>query len=124
MAVPECPGHLSVLAREEWARITVELAAIGLLSRLDRAALAAYCQAWGRWVGAEKRIAKRGLTHTTPKGVLMPSPYLGIANRAMKQMKEFLTEFGLTPSSRTRIAMDVKVRPADPADAFFSTGHL
>ena len=26
-----------------------------------------------------------------------------VANRALKQMREFLTEFGMTPSSRSRV---------------------
>jgi P27 family predicted phage terminase small subunit len=33
----------------------------------------------------------------------MQSPYLTVANRAMQQMKEMLSEFGMSPSSRTRV---------------------
>jgi phage terminase small subunit len=31
-------------------------------------------------------------------------PYLSIANKAMRQMQCFLAEFGMTPSSRARVA--------------------
>lgn len=33
----------------------------------------------------------------------MQNPYLVISNKALKQMKEMLTEFGMSPSSRARV---------------------
>jgi phage terminase small subunit len=44
--VPEPPEWLDDEAKAEWARVTVDLAAMGLLSQADRPALAAYCTAW------------------------------------------------------------------------------
>jgi phage terminase small subunit len=49
---PECPVHLDDEVQAQWNRITPELTTLGLISRIDRAALAAYCQAWSRWVKA------------------------------------------------------------------------
>lgn len=46
--VPSAPRHLGKEARKEWARITPVLEELGLISGLDRAALALYCQAVGR----------------------------------------------------------------------------
>ena len=46
--VPSVPKHLGQEARKEWKRITPLLAELGLVSGLDRAALALYCQAVGR----------------------------------------------------------------------------
>ena len=115
--VPDCPKHLSPLAAEEWLRITAELYRMGLLTQLDRAALAAYCQAWGRWVEAETMIEKHGLVVRSPNGTLMQTPMLAIANRAMKQMREFLTEFGMTPSSRSRVSSGTPPG-ADEGNAF------
>jgi phage terminase small subunit len=40
----------------------------------------------------------------SPKqAILMQSPYLPIANKAIEQMKTMLLEFGMTPASRSRI---------------------
>lgn len=58
VAIPECPAHLSADAREEWVRITPHLEQLGLITEIDRAALAAYCSAWGDYVWAERRIAQ------------------------------------------------------------------
>ena len=45
-AIPECPAELGPVARREWDRLGKELASLGLLTNLDRAALAAYCGAY------------------------------------------------------------------------------
>jgi phage terminase small subunit len=41
--IPECPPELSPSAQREWNRLVDHLAALRLLTSLDRAALAAYC---------------------------------------------------------------------------------
>jgi P27 family predicted phage terminase small subunit len=46
---------------------------------------------------------------------------LNIAAQAMKQMKTFLTEFGMTPSSRSRVTV-VAEPEADPYEEFLKGG--
>lgn len=101
--VPEIPAHLTAAARQEWQRVAGELEALGLLTRIDRASLAGYCQAWARWIEAEEQLAKFGLIVKAPSGYPMPSPFLAIANKALEQINRFSSEFGMTPASRTRI---------------------
>ena len=101
-ALPTCPSFLSAPAKAEWKRIAPKLRDLGLLTHLDRAALAAYCQAFGRWREAEEGMSS--LLVKTKQGGVIQNPLLGIANRAMEQMNRSLTEFGMTPSSRTRVA--------------------
>lgn len=105
---PKCPAHLNPCARKEWRRIAVDLEPLGLLTQIDRAALAAYCVAYSRWVEAEDMIRKHGMLVKSPNGYPMQSPYLAIANKAVEQMKGFLTEFGMTPSSRSRLSINDK----------------
>lgn len=56
--VPSFPKHLWPEARKEWKRLAPELVRYGLISRLDRAALALYCQAWARKDWAEQQLAR------------------------------------------------------------------
>ena len=42
-AIPVMPKHLKGEAKKEWLRITVELAKYGLISEVDRDALAMIC---------------------------------------------------------------------------------
>ena len=75
----------------------------GTISKLDRAAVGAYCDAYSRWVEAATQIQQYGLIFKAPSGYPMPSPYLAILDTALDQMRAFLTEFGMTPSSRSRV---------------------
>jgi P27 family predicted phage terminase small subunit len=102
---PTCPRHLSDEAKKEWRRIVPELEAVGLITRIDRAALAVYCQAWARWLEAEEALRKYGVMVKSPNGFPMQSPYLAVANKAIEQMRGLLTEFGMSPASRTRISV-------------------
>jgi len=52
-ARPTPPAHLGEVEKTKWKRMSDELFGLGLLTRIDRAALAAYCKAYERWVAAE-----------------------------------------------------------------------
>jgi P27 family predicted phage terminase small subunit len=101
-AVPTPPQHLTKAARAEWFRVTKHLRALNLLTQLDRAVLAAYCDCYDRWVQATAMIQQHGLV-LKMGGTLIQSPYVSISNKALEQMRAFMGELGLTPSSRTRI---------------------
>lgn len=120
LATPDAPGHLTEAARKEWDRVVVDLVALGILTNLDRGALAAYCQAWGRWSAAETALARMaerdastdGLIIRTKSGNLIQNPLVGAANKAMADMVRYAAEFGLTPSARTRVAgLDMTAGP-------------
>ena len=109
-AVPDC---LTDAAKAEWERISQELLSLRLLTSIDRAALAAYCQAWGRWVEAEEALKKHGVVVRSPNGFPIQSPYLAIANKALDQMRAMLTEFGMSPSSRSRVTAQLSPMPPE-----------
>jgi P27 family predicted phage terminase small subunit len=135
--IPGCPSHLLPEARKEWKRITPELERYGLISKLDRASLALYCQAWARWVWAEKQLQRAqakaeqrmaeadaqgkpyeggdGITVPTPNGHMTYSPHWVIANKAMEQVHKYQASFGLDPASRGRVNTS-KVRQRDMFD--------
>jgi P27 family predicted phage terminase small subunit len=109
-----CPDWLSDDAKAEWARVAPELEGLGLLTKVDMAALAAYCVAYGRWMAAEKQIAIEGHTFVTAAGYVAQHPAVGIANKAMEQIHKFSKEFGLTPSARGRMSVPGKEEQSDP----------
>lgn len=119
-AVPSCPDFVTGVARAEWERVTPHLAAVGLLTQIDQASLAGYCQAYQRWVDAERTIAKFGTIVKTPNGFPVISPAVSIANKAMDQMLRFAREFGMTPSARSSIQLPEPQQKADPAEEFFA----
>lgn len=56
--IPGCPKHLLPEARKEWKRISPELEKLGLISRLDRTALALYCQSYAHLVWHEQMFER------------------------------------------------------------------
>jgi P27 family predicted phage terminase small subunit len=122
-AIPSCPNHLNTIARREWTRITKELLACGLLTNVDRAALCCYCMAWSHLVAAEKKIGETGLVLQSPTGYPIVNPYLGIANRSTDIIHKFVTEFGLSPASRSRISVNPdSVKKSDWDEMFKESG--
>lgn len=101
--VPNAPRHLSKEAKKEWANMSKKLHRLGLLTNIDTTALALYCQAYGRWVEAELNIQLLGATITTINGNIIQSPHVGMANMAMRDCHKFLSDFGMTPSSRAKV---------------------
>ena len=101
--LPDCPAHLNAEAREEWHRLAEMLYRIGVLTIVDRAVLAAYCQSWGRWVEAEEKLKTTPMLLKTATGYVQQSPWLSIANKQLELMGRFMTELGLTPAARSRI---------------------
>jgi P27 family predicted phage terminase small subunit len=115
---PDAPSHLSREARKEWDRIVPELTALGLLARIDRAALALYCQAWGRLQVVERalsseqnRLADDGkdpsgaLVTVTPSGFSREAVLSRLAGDLGQQVDRYLAAFGMSPSSRSRVTV-------------------
>jgi len=127
--MPSCPAELGAIAKREWRRISKQLAAMGLLTTIDRAALALYCDAYGRWLEAIEALQKYGAVVKSPNGYPVQSPYVSIANKAGEQVRLLLAEFGMSPASRSRVTA-VPVGPAqpdkwaglldDPGEAYFA----
>jgi P27 family predicted phage terminase small subunit len=102
---PTCPSHLCPPAKAEWKRLAAQLAQLRILTELDRAALAAYCQAYGRWVEAERKLCETPMLLKLPSGYVQQNPWLTIANKQMELMHKYLSEFGLSPVSRSRVTL-------------------
>src|SRR5690554_3889293 len=56
LAEPTPPPFLCDDAKVEWGRVCSQLYAAGLMTEIDRAALAAYAAAYGRWAQAERAL--------------------------------------------------------------------
>lgn len=119
--VPSIPKHLGREARKEWKRVTPHLEALGLISQIDRAALAMYCQAYGRMVELDTAFARkvsalvvaedldyydavaRVSVESTPSGYRQMSALAGMIRSLREEVLKYLAQFGLSPSSRSRV---------------------
>ena len=108
-------------AKAEWRRVVTELRRMGLLTIVDRAALEAYCQTYARWRWAEDAIRVQGHVYFTATGFWKERPEVGIAERALNLMKAYMVEFGMTPSSRSRISLPTPKQAEDPFEEYLRT---
>lgn len=102
--LPAVPDWLNDWAKDEWYTVVAWLQSIGLLSSVDVSIIAAYCQQMGVFREAEAYL-EHGRVIVTDKGYEMPSPWVAIGNKALMQALKIASEYGLTPSSRTRITL-------------------
>ena len=113
---PKCPAWLDPEAKKEWRRTAKQLEGLGILTEVDMAAFAGYCQAYARWKEAEEFITKHGTIVKTPSGYWQQVPQVSIAQTYLKIMNRFCEQFGLTPSSRSRIVADTTSEGDDPME--------
>lgn len=123
--IPSAPKWIWPEARKEWRRIGNELQRYGLVSKLDRAALVLYCQAWAKLVWAETMLSRAmataeekrleaeakgevwkggdGIMVPSPNGALVYSHHWVVQRRAAQEVHWYLQSFGLSPASRGRV---------------------
>jgi P27 family predicted phage terminase small subunit len=106
--IPEPPEWLSDVALEHWRTLAPELDAAGVLTVADGHALAMLCEAHAEWRSASEAIEQKGEVYTkvTAAGKSTPvaRPEVAMRSDAWSRMKSMLAEFGLTPSSRSRVS--------------------
>jgi P27 family predicted phage terminase small subunit len=129
LGVPPMP-RLSAEAKREWKRIIPQLLRLGVLTVVDGKALAGYCHSFARWRQAEAAVTKYGLIIREPvlvQGIatgyvrLKRNPAAAESREALKTMKSFLVEFGLTPASRSRVKTE-KPPEEDPFENYMNRG--
>ena len=104
---PTCPARLKGEAKKEWVRVVKQLKAMAVLAEIDRALLAAYCEAWAELDAIERKMASQpegGLLISTSNGNIIQSPLVGIRNRAVERLGRLAQQFGMSPAARTRLA--------------------
>lgn len=113
IVAPTPPRFLRGEALAEWNRLMPALLKLKLMSELDRAAFAAYCQCFARLCEAEEQIAKASALGFTQNGYPIINPWVTIAQQAMNQMRAFMAEFGLTPAARVRLHVQPEAEQDD-----------
>ena len=121
---PSCPKWLEPEAKKEWRRLAKKMELMGVLTEVDMAAFAGYCQAYARWREAEEFLSQHGTIFKTPSGYVQQVPQVSIAMQNLKIMQSFCAEFGLTPSSRARLYANTgeKTDTDDPMESVLKGG--
>jgi P27 family predicted phage terminase small subunit len=121
VGAPEMPDWLDEEARAIWSRTAPMLEELGVLSEMDRIALASYCSAASLAIQATRQVNREGLMKRATKGSLFGpkvNPLIKIAQGARAQALRIGAEFGLTPAARSRISTAPAPAKGDEAEEF------
>ena len=120
-SVPRTPRHLGVEAKREWKRMCHVLLAIGLYTEIDHAALEMYCQSYGDWIVAKRKVRNTGgRVLRSRKGALYTNPWVYEANGAWERLRKAAAEFGMTPSTRSRVRVATGEKEPSLAEQLFA----
>jgi P27 family predicted phage terminase small subunit len=121
VGVPPMPERLKVdaVALEKWNELAGILSRMGVLTTGDGEALATLCEVHSAEQSCLLQLRAGGAVMHTDLGGVKPNP-AGPMYRSLVAMKaSLLSEFGLTPSSRTKLATQVEVKK-DELEEFFA----
>lgn len=120
---PPPPEHLSELARKTWDFLAEQIEIMNQDRRPDALMLEGCCVAYARAVKADRAVERDGITielSTIDKEsgeriivAMKANPAVKISSEAWMRVRAFCTEFGLTPSSLTRLKTE---KPDDGAE--------
>ena len=103
VSAPDPPDYLDDNEAEKFRELAHKLAKMRVMTEADIDALAICARAHIEANLAHESVKAMGLMVKTKAGNPIQNPYLAIRNAAEKKALGILTEFGLTPSSRTRV---------------------
>jgi P27 family predicted phage terminase small subunit len=106
---PSPPKHLSADAKACWKDVIKPLMAMKVIGPGDLKTLERYCVHWSRWRRANDLIEENGMFEEDENGRMVESSYSTAAYRADTALLKIEQQFGLTPSSRSRVPL----KPAD-----------
>ena len=117
----EPPADLNEHELAAW-HYAIEHAPRGVLKKIDRTLLTLWCKTAERYRRAEAAQAEINARQAlpdvirTPQGLLMPSPYISIMNKAALLMLRLAEQLGFTPVSRPRLAERPTTRGGEDDD--------
>lgn len=133
------PRHLSPRAVDAWHRLAPMLDAMGVLTVADELALERLCECYAELEEARASLARPVLasgkdgepveiaaagqvtyvTHSANGSMVRARPEVAAIAEADRRLKGYLAEFGLTPSTRSRVKAEGGGE-RDPLDAYFA----
>ncbi|MFF4818091.1 phage terminase small subunit P27 family [Kitasatospora sp. NPDC001309] len=113
---PTAPDWLDDIALEEWNRLAPILDSMGIITKADRVAVAAYCQAYSLYVAATRDISANGFSAEGRQGSVVKNPALQAQIAAQDQMAKWGAKLGLSPADRARLAVQPEDQGGPGAD--------
>lgn len=112
------PRGMQPLAKKLWDEYAPELARLEILTGVDSAAFRLMAEHFGFAVQAARELHEAGLTVETKEGT-KKNPLAQVFKDNSLAFKAYAAEFGMTPSSRTRLKMPAEAEQLSLAEQLF-----
>ena len=97
------PDHLDAKTKEVWLVLANKLFGCGILSFVDDIALEMLTTTYVEWRELDEEVKKEGRKQVTQSGYQCPTAAWSMKKVKHKELLTLLGEFGMSPSSRSRI---------------------
>ena len=100
---PNPPEWLSAGALELWHGLAPKLERLGILTEIDGEAFASLCYWYDKFIQATDDIEEQGDIYQADSGYTQSTAAVTNAQKYFDKALKLMQEFGLTPSSRTKL---------------------
>jgi len=123
---PRKPANLDGTASKIWDVLAGETDNMGVLTTADGPALRMLCEAWSDFFEAKRIISAYGsMTYETVGAagkMVKLHPAQKVKENADSRIRQWFTEFGLTPSARSKVERAFDEDEGDTIDDLFTGG--
>lgn len=123
---PKYPKGFSAEEKACWDVVCSYLEKMGICSVVDSMAMERLIKVYMEIMVLTKTIESEGFTYqceTKGGGIMLRAhPAVALLADADRRFRQWLVEFGLTPSSRSRIKVDASQNPQDQIADYFTAG--
>lgn len=120
---PPCPRRLGKAQRSVWSQLIKMLFAARVVTEWDRYGMERYCDLLVQYRGVADTLNRVGMTFeeegSQGQTQLKARPEVAIQKTLVSALLKLEQEFGLTPSARARIVVDVPEREENDKARFF-----
>lgn len=114
--LPPIPPGLTGIAKQVWEIYEPILYNMGVLTEVDGVAFEQLCKIYQQWKKYDDYLRRRGELQKVrdSKGRIREyklHPYVKLRRDAQAQLDRCLANFGMTPSARSRISVDIRRKP-------------
>jgi len=110
------PAGLSARGKKVWRKVAPMLQEAGLLTDLDVLALKGLCDAYADYEEHREQVQRTSPIIKTASGYPIQNPYIALERKAWDKFTRLMAEFGMTPSSRTRLQVESGEAEGDEFD--------
>jgi P27 family predicted phage terminase small subunit len=109
----ECPDFIGGHGEKLWADVGPVLVTSGIMIELDRVCFAMLCQTYDMIIQFEAQVEKDGAIISDARGSEKKHPLLTAISQQTTLFRSLCQEFGMTPSSRSRLGFTIEAVEED-----------